>query len=189
MLRAGHVRFAGRGRTSLARKDGQQSKQATLTAMLSAIGIASEVTESAAGLVWGKLVANAAINPMTALLEVPNGALLHNPLWRHVMIAAAQEVAEVAGSAGIALPFADPVRYTLEIARATAENKSSMLQDILRGAPTEIAAISGAVVRAATRHHVAAPVNAFLHDAVGRKVNGQLFDAETLTGCLGGGTW
>ncbi|MCK7475806.1 MAG: hypothetical protein MZV49_25235 [Rhodopseudomonas palustris] len=35
--------------------------------------------------------------------------------------------------------------------------RSSMLQDVLRGAPTEIDAICGAVVRAAEKHKLGAP--------------------------------
>jgi len=46
-----------------------------------------------------------------------------------------------------------------DVARRTAANRSSMFQDIKRGAPTEIDAICGAVVRAGQTRGVAAPVN------------------------------
>jgi len=45
------------------------------------------------------------------------------------------------------------------VARRTAGNRSSMLQDILRGAPTEIDAINGAVAEAGERLQVPTPVN------------------------------
>ena len=38
------------------------------------------VVEDAQSLIWGKLVINAAINPLTALLRVPNGKLLEQSL-------------------------------------------------------------------------------------------------------------
>ncbi|MGB9633999.1 MAG: ketopantoate reductase family protein, partial [Chloroflexaceae bacterium] len=60
------------------------------------------------------------------------------------------------------LPYADPVEHVLEVARATAANRSSTLQDVLRGAPTEIAAINGAVAREGARVGVPTPVNALL---------------------------
>ncbi len=41
-------------------------------------GLAVEVADDVAALVWGKLAINAAINPLTALLRVPNGALLES---------------------------------------------------------------------------------------------------------------
>jgi 2-dehydropantoate 2-reductase len=46
-----------------------------------------------------------------------------------------------------------------QVAKRTAANHSSMLQDVLRGAPTEIDAICGAVVSVARRHHIDTPAN------------------------------
>ena len=65
----------------------------------------------------------------------------------------------MAKAKGIALPFSDPVARVREVAQKTAINKSSMFQDILRGAPTEIEAINGAVVREGERLGVPTPVN------------------------------
>src|SRR5258708_3175590 len=55
-----------------------------------------EVVSDAQSLVWGKLVINAAINPLTALLRVPNGELLQRPAARELMHALAEETARVA---------------------------------------------------------------------------------------------
>jgi len=57
------------------------------------------------------------------------------------------------------LPFPDPVAAAEEVARRTAANHSSMLQDVLRGAPTEIDAICGAVVKTGQKHDIATPTN------------------------------
>ena len=57
-------------------------------------------------------------------------------------------------------------RLESEVARATADNRSSMLQDVDRGAPTEVDAIHGAVVRAGRRLGVPTPVNERLWTAV-----------------------
>jgi 2-dehydropantoate 2-reductase len=111
------------------------------------------------GLLWGKLVVNCGINALTALLRVPNGELLARPEAAGVMERAALECAAVAQAKGIALPFADPVARVREVAGRTAINKSSMFQDILRGAPTEIDAINGAVAREGARRGVPVPVN------------------------------
>ena len=110
-------------------------------------------------LVWGKLVVNCGINALTAILRVPNGELLNRPDAAALMEHAARECAEVAHAKNIQLPLADPVARVREVAERTAINKSSMFQDILRGAPTEIDAINGAVAREGARLGAPAPVN------------------------------
>ena len=102
---------------------------------------------------------NAAINPLTALLRVTNGELLERPTAREMMRRLAQEVAQVACAENIKLPFADPITAVEAVARKTAANRSSMLQDVLRGAPTEINAICGAVVKIAQKHGIDTPAN------------------------------
>ena len=92
-------------------------------------------------------------------LKVTNGELLERPSARSLMGALAQEAANVAYAENINLPFDDPVAAVEEVARKTAANRSSMLQDVLRGAPTEIDAICGAIVRVAEKHKLGAPAN------------------------------
>jgi 2-dehydropantoate 2-reductase len=118
-----------------------------------------DVVQDALALVWGKLVINAAINPLTALLRVPNGELLERPAARALMRTLAQEAAAVASAERVNLAFSDAAAAVEEVAKKTALNHSSMLQDIERGAPTEIDAICGAVTRAGEKHGVPTPVN------------------------------
>ena len=51
------------------------------------------------------------------------------------------------------------IALLLAIAVATAENRSSMLQDLSSGRVTEIDAINGAVVREGIRRGIPTPVN------------------------------
>jgi 2-dehydropantoate 2-reductase len=117
------------------------------------------IVEDAQSLIWGKLVINAAINPLTALLRVPNGQLLERPSARRMMSSLAHETAEVASAEKIRLPFTDPIAAAEDVARKTGANHSSMFQDVLRGAPTEIDAICGAVVKTAQKHNIHTPAN------------------------------
>ena len=126
---------------------------------LSAAGFNVHIVEDAQSLVWGKLVINAAINPLTALLRVSNGQLLERPSARRMMCSLAHETAQVANAEKISLPFQDPIAAAEDVARKTGANHSSMFQDVLRGAPTEIDAICGAVVRAARKHQIHTPAN------------------------------
>ena len=113
----------------------------------------------AEGLLWGKLAISCGINAITALLRVKNGELLKWPPAEEVMAKASLECEAVAKAKGIRLPFEDTAVRVREVADKTAGNSSSMLQDILRGAPTECDAINGAVAREGERLGVATPVN------------------------------
>ena len=117
------------------------------------------IVDDAQSLMWGKLVINSAINPLTALLRIPNGELLSHPNARKVMASLARETAEVASAENVDLPFSNPVSAAEDVARQTATNHSSMFQDVRRGAPTEIDAICGAVTRRAEFHGIHTPYN------------------------------
>ena len=140
-----------------------------LVELLTQAGFVMDPVEDVQGLLWGKLVINAAINPLTALLEVPNGALLASSSIMDVMVSAAEETAAVAAALGVK-PFTDPGAQVMDVARSTGENSSSMLQDIRRGAPTEIDAISGAIVREGERAGISTPINWTLWHLVQGKV-------------------
>ena len=128
-----------------------------LRASLQAAGLDARLVSDVEPELWRKLAVNCAINPLSALRGLPNGALLEDPEARALMTAAADEVEQVAQARGLALHGAAVM--AAEIASRTAGNRSSMLQDLDRGAPTEIDALCGAVVREGRRLGVATPVN------------------------------
>lgn len=163
MLAPGHLYHAGQGPTHLAKIPGYHGNRLTeVVALFNTAGLETTLVDNADSLVWGKLAINAGINPLTALLEVPNGRLAEDENLRQMMAAAANEVAQVAAAQGIHLPYTDAARRAAEVSKATASNRSSMLQDVSRAAPTEIDAISGAVVRFGQRLGIPTPVNEFL---------------------------
>lgn len=166
MIGPGRVRSGGIGSIHFSPHPGMTP----LVEMLTKAGFVVDPVDDVQGLLWGKLVINSGINPLTALLEVPNGALLASPSVMEVMMRAAEETAAVAAALDVQLPFADPGAQVRDVARSTAENTSSMLQDIRRGAPTEIDAISGAVVREGERVGISTPINWTLWHLVQGKV-------------------
>ena len=155
LLGPGLVKEGGEGKVSIER----HKALGPLEEALRAARFNVSIVEDAQSLVWGKLVINAAINPLTALLHVPNGKLLELSTAREVMKALAVETARVAKAENIDLPFSDPAAAAEEVARKTAANHSSMLQDVLRGAPTEIDAICGTVVKIGQKHNLHTPAN------------------------------
>jgi 2-dehydropantoate 2-reductase len=129
-------------------------------------GLVIERAQPIEPFVWAKLVANAAINPLTALAGVRNGELLERPDLRERARRIASEVGALAQRVGITLPFSDPVAHVESVALATAANRSSMLVDLEAHRPTEIEAISGAIVRRAASAGLPVPENLRVLDEV-----------------------
>lgn len=180
----GVVRHAGAGHTYIADTTETAVTPQEIVALFAAAGFRTSLAADTAGLVWGKLAINAGINPLTAVLQVPNGFLAENEAARRLMQQAAEEVARVAAAQGIALPFADAAERALAVAQATAANHSSMRQDLANGRATEIAAICGAVVEYGRRHAVPTPVNSVLQTAVQQAERGIWPDAPTAEAVL-----
>ena len=120
--------------------------------VLTAAGIATTVTDDVARELWAKAVVNAAINPLTAVLRVPNGVLVANADLRALVERLAREGATAARAVGVAVEPDALAAKAVEVATRTAENRSSMLQDVERGGRTEIDAIAGELLSAAEGH-------------------------------------
>lgn len=106
--------------------------------------------------VWRKALVNAAINPVTAVRGVTNGELLNEPARMEALELLGEALA-VARAAGFGFTSEELTRDFERVVRATASNRSSMLQDLDRGRSTEIDAISGEILREAARHGLDLP--------------------------------
>jgi 2-dehydropantoate 2-reductase len=122
-------------------------------------GMQVSVVDDAWPTVWRKLAVNAAMNPTTAIFGLTNGDLLTHAAAGPLSDELSRETARVATAAGVALAEAEAVGAWRDIATRLGANKSSMLQDLEAGKPTEIEAINGAVAREGRRLGVDAPVN------------------------------
>jgi 2-dehydropantoate 2-reductase len=171
LLGPGHVRAGGSGPTHVV-------APVWVVDLLRSAGLESYGCSSneARSMLWSKLCVSCGINALTALLRVPNGELLNRPTAADLMVRATMECASVARAIGIHLPFADPAAHVKQVAEQTATNKSSMLQDILRAAPTECDAINGAVVREGLRVGIQTPVNEMLWQLIRAAVPGNRSD-------------
>ncbi|MCS7250971.1 MAG: 2-dehydropantoate 2-reductase [Anaerolineae bacterium] len=162
LLAPGHARLSGTGSIWLGATSLNSELLERIADLLERAGFQVELHRDLQGVIWGKLVANTAINPITALFDVPNGALLErSDLWR-LARGVARETAAVARAQDISLPFRDPEGFVAEVCRQTAENSSSMRQDLRRGRPTEIDALNGAVVGIGRRIGIPTPLNEML---------------------------
>ena len=163
LIGPGRIRHGGRGDTHIGRLTGPVDDFCREAAMiLSRAGIPAIAEDAVQSLIWGKLVINVGINALTALLRFTNGQLNDHAETRELVKLAVAEAVQVAAASDVRLPYDNAVEKVLAVAAATATNRSSMLQDILRGRATEIDAINGALVREGVRLGVPTPVNATL---------------------------
>ena len=88
-------------------------------------------------------VINAVMNPLTALEDVPNGALLEQP---DRVLGLCEELLPLLEHHGLRRPLAFWVDKVLQVARLTAANSSSMRQDLRHHRRTEIDYMNGFVV-------------------------------------------
>lgn len=131
-------------------------------------GFETRVTEELESMLWGKLIVNAGINTLTALLQLSNGELYHSPIGRKLLERAVRESVQVAQAKQIRLPYEDAMAKVLAVLRDTSENVSSMLYDVQRGETTEVQCINGAIVREGERLGIPVHFNKKLLDLLSR---------------------
>lgn len=122
-----------------------------------------------------KLAVNAVINPLTVLFDCRNGELLENFYIVQTMRVVLWEVSQVlctlpdiAGVPGREARFSAERLYdvVIRVTRATADNWSSMLQDVRNGKQTEIDYINGFVVNRAREMGLPCTMNLMLVNIV-----------------------
>jgi 2-dehydropantoate 2-reductase len=139
---------------------------APLCAALTRGGLPSALAADMEAQLWAKLLYNCALNPLAALLGVPYGALAENPASRQVLEAVVEEIFAVLQASGRRTRWPSAASYLAfffaELLPPTRAHESSMLQDLRAGRPTEIDALSGAIVELGREAGAPTPVNAAL---------------------------
>ncbi|AFP85263.1 2-dehydropantoate 2-reductase [secondary endosymbiont of Ctenarytaina eucalypti] len=112
---------------------------------------------------WVKLAASCVINPLTVIYDCQNGYLEH---YSAEIEAICREVAMVMNCEGYHTHYESLIFYVSQLIRSTANNVSSMLQDIRAQRHSEIDYINGHVLRRAEAHGLRMPVNQRLFDLI-----------------------
>jgi 2-dehydropantoate 2-reductase len=119
-------------------------------------GLDGQVTRRIKDEMWEKLVVNCVINPINAMTRAEVGAIADERL-RPLKQLIVDECRLVAARDGVdlAADFVDRIDRQY----APSRNLSSMQQDLLKGRPTEIDFLNGAVVSLGRQYGVECPVN------------------------------
>lgn len=155
----GFLQASLEGQTLLAPWGDTEARWAEYAAtVLTSAGLHAEPREDARRILWRKLALNAAVNPLTALLDRENGALLDTPALARLARAAAREAAAVGVRSGYLPQGYDPAPRLERLLAETRGNRSSMAEDLARGRPTEADAILGPILRGAREAGLETPV-------------------------------
>ncbi|MEY7849172.1 ketopantoate reductase family protein [Natrarchaeobius sp. A-rgal3] len=162
----GVVACTGLGDVVFGPRDGGSSKLADRVGEAFAVaGLETTVVDDMPRRLWEKLAVNAGINPVTALSDVDNGAVLEGPS-NDLARAATRETARVARACDVSLTNREALAAMEDVAADTAANTSSMRQDVRAGKRTEIDAINGYVVDRAAELGIEVPTNRALTSLV-----------------------
>ena len=155
----GAVRSSEQGMTLIGSAGASAATAQAVATLLSKSGLRAAVVYDIKPHLWGKLVANAAVNALSAILDCPAGDILREPDAARLAESLADEAAAVAAALKISLPFANPWQYVTDVIAVGAESKSSMAFDLDLGNKSEIDHLNGAVVALGRRAGVATPFN------------------------------
>lgn len=167
LIDAGHVRHTGEGETIIGALAAERNLYAEkMKALLDGAGIGTTVSGDVNSLLWGKLLVNMSINPLTAIMRIKNGDVFNRPQLVAVIKEVIAEGLKTASNIGVNIPYDHPLDKVKQVCRMTSENNSSMLQDVMAGRKTEIDQINGAVVRLGESLGTETPVNRMLTQLV-----------------------
>jgi 2-dehydropantoate 2-reductase len=162
LVTPGHVRHAGDGLTRIGFLKSVSFTRSLLLAKLCNLlnygGVETVIVDNIMDYVWSKLLVNTGINALTAIHRCPNGKLLESAAIKDMLTGAVREGEAVARALNIQL-IDDPLAMTLDVCSKTAQNISSMLQDVNNRRPTEIDSINGAIAAVAKTLGIPTPVN------------------------------
>jgi len=150
------VRHVEGNRFSLGEPHGYRSERAqAISAALVRAGLKAPVTPRIRQELWLKLLGNATFNPVSALTGASLARLATDEGGKALIGSLMAEVAAVAAAVGVELPLS--IEKRIAGAAEVGEHRTSMLQDVEAGKPTEIDALVGSVVEVASWKGVPVP--------------------------------
>ncbi|MBQ7209076.1 MAG: ketopantoate reductase family protein [Lentisphaeria bacterium] len=151
-----HIRHDGAGTICIG---GEKAAVRETEALFRRAGIEVDVPADMTSALWKKFVLNVGVNQTQAVYRADYGEMQKSPemldFARRLMSEAAAAAA-AEGVAGTETMAEEAMKFILSV---PPDAKTSMLQDVLAGRPTEVEAFAGAVCALASKHGLPAPCN------------------------------
>jgi len=164
MSAPGRVTHAGRGDLVIGDLPGRSGSLrdeaiARVSSWFETAGVPCRVSSHVDVDLWTKLIVNAALNAISAVVQIPYGPIVATPESRETVRQIVNECVAVARADGVSMPDVDFVEMVLRFAEDNGHVYSSTARDLARGTRTEIDALNGLVVRRGAARGVPTPVN------------------------------
>lgn len=161
-----HIVPAGSGETHMGSLDHEQQMLQPEVNSLSCPGFSVRYTQPILPLLWRKLAINCAINPLTVRYQCRNGELLDIPQAKVELSEICSEIIALSRALNRIDGLEDLESMVFQVARQTANNHSSMLQDVRAGRETEIENITGYLCQIAADNNIPTPLNTALYQEI-----------------------
>lgn len=160
----GELNHSSGNRLPLGEPSGGRSERVlALSQALRSGGLKAPVRNDIRHELWVKLLGNAALNPLSALIRKPLRALLDSADSVRLIEIMMDEIREVAAAVGVQIAISNERR--LAGLQHAGQHRTSMLQDLDRGREPELEALLGSVIELAQRNHVNVPSLVAIHAA------------------------
>ena len=155
-----HVVHAGQGQTRFGAVNRVPAASIeTLRRSLAQTGFDASWVDDIWPAIWHKVAVNCCINALSAVRRCRNGELLDSAEAMATMRGLAAEVEQVMAAIGLGFSFPRLFDDVVAVIETTADNYSSMCQDLSRGHRTEIDYINGYICARGDECGVATPLN------------------------------
>lgn len=142
---------------------GEKTERAALLGrLLSSAGIKSPVRPNLRNEIWLKLWGNLSFNPVSVLTEGTLAELATDPGTRRVIRTMMEEARAVGEKLGVS--FAVDADERMDMAAKVGAHRTSMLQDVQAGRPTELDSLLGVVIELAEIVQISTPSLQLVYD-------------------------
>lgn len=167
VLRAGHVRRGGTGKTNVGMLCTDHSD--FLSAVKDAFdscGFTVMIHENIQKLIWEKLFTNVSLSAVTGILQIDMGEITANPYAWELTKQLIHEAIATAAAAGLSFDESEWVEKVRQTSLSNPNGCTSIRADLRDGRKTEVDTITGAVVRIAEKFGAAVPSHIFVRNMV-----------------------
>jgi 2-dehydropantoate 2-reductase len=150
-------------RMPLGEPTGEKTERVQLLGrLLTSAGVKSQVKPNLRNEIWLKLWGNLSFNPVSVLTEGTLVDLASDPGTRRVIRAMMEEARAVAEALGVS--FAVDADERMDMAAKVGAHRTSMLQDVEAGRPTELDALLGSVIELGRIVQISTPSLQLVYD-------------------------